>query len=130
MLKDVLYIDNSPLDLFIVDHFQKKYHCFNSLTVTTDALTALADLKLHADDVDALPDIIFLDLYMPTFNGYQFLTQFEKIYPMFKKQIWVHILTSSLSPTDIARCKSFPHVKMYHVKPITMQDLLTAEDLH
>lgn len=129
MLKDVLYIDDSHLDLFIVSHLQNRYKCFKSLTATSDPITALADLKVNSSDVESLPDIILLDLYMPYFDGYQFLRQFERIYPLFKKEIWIHVLSSSVSPKDIEKCKVFPHVKSYHVKPITVNKLLSAESL-
>jgi CheY-like chemotaxis protein len=129
MLKDVIYIDDSPLDLFIFSHFQKKYHCFNSLIATENAIKALADLKINASNYEALPDLIFLDLYMPLFDGYQFLNQFERIYPLFKKEISVHILSSSVSPKDVKKCKTFPHVKDYHVKPIRIDELMCVEVL-
>jgi CheY-like chemotaxis protein len=127
MLKNVLYIDDSQLDLYILVLFQKKYHFFNSCSTTIDPLGALQELRECATDIEHLPDIIFLDLYMPRFSGYQFLDEFEQIYPLFMKSIEVHILSSSMSPKDIRRCMLYPHVRAYHVKPITIEQLLGAK---
>lgn len=126
MLKNVLYIDDSELDLHILTLLQKKYHLFESCSITEDPVGALRELKQFATDKDHLPEIIFLDLYMPRFNGYQFLDEFEQLYPLFSKNIEVHILTSSMSPKDMQRCMLYPHVSAYHVKPITIEQLLSA----
>jgi len=130
MLKDILYIDDSILDLHILKRLHDKYHCFNSCETTEDPITALDQLRIRALNNEGLPDIIFLDLKMPLFDGYQFLDQFENIYPQFHKDIWIHILTSSTSLKDIVRCMQYPHVKYYHVKPIAIETLLHNENLH
>lgn len=130
MLKDILYIDDSTLDLHILKRLQDKYHCFKSCETICDPLTALVQLKTKALNNDKLPDIIFLDLRMPIFDGYQFLDHFESMYTQFNQEIWVHILTSSTSPKDISRCKQYPHVRCYHIKPIAIETLLNNEDLH
>ncbi|NVM66541.1 CheY-like chemotaxis protein [Mucilaginibacter sp. SG538B] len=126
MLKNVLYIDDNQLDLYILTLLQRKYHLFKSCITTADAVGALRELKECATDKDHLPEIIFLDLYMPKFNGYQFLDKFEQIYPLFTKNIEVHILSSSMSPKDMQRCMLYPHVCAYHVKPITIEQLLSV----
>lgn len=130
MLKDVLYIDDSTLDLYILKCLHYRYNCFKSCEITGDPLTALIQLQNKARNNDKLPDIIFLDLDMPFFDGYQFLDHFENMYPQFNQDIWVHILTSSASPEDISRCKQYPHVRQYHLKPIAIETLLNNEDLH
>lgn len=130
MLKDILYIDDSALDLHILKLLHDKYHCFNSCETIGDPVTALDQLMIKAKNNEKLPDIIFLDLNMPLFSGYQFLDQFESIYPQFNKDIWIHILTSSASPKDIVRCMQYPHVRYYHVKPIAIDTLLNNENLH
>ena len=58
---------------------------------------------------------LFLDLFMPVLNGWQFL---DKISDPDRRFIDIYILSSSVSLVDIDRATANPKVKGYISKPI------------
>ena len=73
---------------------------------------------------EELPDIIFLDLNMPTVNGWEFLEKFEQL-SMEKslEKCLIYILTSSLDTADIAKADDNILVKGFIHKPIDLEDM-------
>jgi CheY-like chemotaxis protein len=76
------------------------------------------------ESLNELPDCILLDLNMPTFDGWDFLQQFDKLKSSIKEKVSIYILSSSLDPNDILKAKSFETVDGYINKPINKESLL------
>lgn len=71
--------------------------------------------------------IIFLDLNMPTMNGYEFMDAFEHIART--DNTMVFILTSSRSKNDMDIFKHNPFVSKYITKPISDTNLKSLKGL-
>jgi CheY-like chemotaxis protein len=56
-------------------------------------------------------------------DGWEFLQEFQKIKEKLTKNVEIHIITSSNHPKDISRAQSFPEVKSYLQKPVTLEAL-------
>lgn len=65
------------------------------------------------------PTILFLDINMPTMNGWEFLDYFDKLAPEIKKNIHICILSSSVDSRDKKRAEANPNVFMFLVKPFS-----------
>ena len=83
-----------------------------------DGLEALNLLKENVHQPQNLPDVIFLDINMPTMDGWEFLKAFESVVSEFPKTIHIYMVTSSIDKNDIERSKEFSTVSDYLVKPI------------
>jgi CheY-like chemotaxis protein len=71
--------------------------------------------------IDILPDVIFLDINMPVMNGWNFLESFEKIFYTLPKKIIIYVVSSSVDESDMERSKSFVSVTDYVIKPINKE---------
>lgn len=63
---------------------------------------------------------IFLDLYMPEKNGWDFLSLYE---PKLNESIYM--LTTSEDPRDIEKSKQFSALTDYLIKPLSIQKVKT-----
>ena len=71
--------------------------------------------------IDILPDVIFLDINMPIMNGWNFLEEFDKIFYTLPKKILIYVVSSSVDDSDIEKSKSFVSVADYVIKPINKE---------
>ena len=94
------------------------------IRVFGNGLDAINFLREHCEDVEALPEIILLDLSMPIMDGWQFLDQFTKLAPKMDKKITLYICSSSISPSDVELAKKNNLVSDYIIKPITKEKLI------
>ncbi|MEJ7586395.1 MAG: response regulator [Ferruginibacter sp.] len=71
------------------------------------------------------PTILFLDINMPTWSGWDFLEQFEEIDAYIKDQFKIYMLSSSLDPGDQQRALANKYVRDYIEKPLSEEALLS-----
>jgi len=67
--------------------------------------------------------ILFLDINMPVFNGWEVLEQLENSDVNIKKYITIYMLSSSVDPIDMKRSKNSPLVKGLVEKPLDVPKL-------
>lgn len=83
----------------------------------------LDDFKANATSPDKLPDITFLDIDMPVMDGWAFLDAYSPLTKELSKTGDLYLVSSSLLPTDKERGLSYPVVKDYIPKPISLEVL-------
>lgn len=119
--KTIFLIDDDPITNFIHTKIIQKNFPFD-VTAFTYALDALNELKkLVASDSHLIPDFIFLDINMPRMDGWEFLDEFQMLPPEFVKGCDIAMITSSLDREDIERSKTYPSVREFISKPLTVQ---------
>lgn len=67
--------------------------------------------------------ILFLDINMPVFNGWEVLEQLENSDVNIKKYITIYMLSSSVDPIDMKRSKNSPLVSGLVEKPLDVPKL-------
>lgn len=120
-------IDDDKLTIRLMTMLISKNNFCEEITSFYNPQTALDNIKTNGQDPDNLPDVILLDLNMPTLDGWQFLDEFITL-PL-QKEISIFIVTSSIDPLDIEMAKKYKMVKSYIMKPITAQKLEAATQL-
>jgi CheY-like chemotaxis protein len=65
--------------------------------------------------------VILLDLNMPRFSGWEFLERLQEMSSGIRKNIKVHVLSSSLRPADKENAEKYPFVRSYMSKPLSPQ---------
>ncbi|HTF19169.1 MAG TPA: response regulator [Chryseolinea sp.] len=124
LVERTLLIDDSDIDLFIQRRFLEVYNFSSELQLFKSAEEALIWLKGIA--VTEVPDIIFLDLNMPEFDGFGFLRAFKDLPAPVQARARIVVLTSSNSSKDREQAFSFPNVIQFITKPLKQTDI---EDL-
>ncbi len=76
-VKEVMLIDDEPIDLFINEKLLNAYNFAHKYVAFQDAGQALRELEKRALAKKALPYIIFLDYFMPQIDGFDFFKQDE-----------------------------------------------------
>ena len=116
-------IDNDPMVSFYIKRLTELGALADIITIYDSPRGAVDYLLLHKSSLEHLPDIILLDIYMPEMDGWEFLQEFQKVKDKLTKNVEIHIITSSNHPKDISRAQSFPEVKSYLQKPVTLEAL-------
>ena len=123
-LKTLTLVDDDDIFVFLTTKIIEQTNLVDLIKVFGNGLDAINFLKENKNNVDALPDIILLDLNMPIMNGWQLLEKYNKLNPTIGKKITIYICSSSISPDDITRAKTISEVSDYIIKPITKDKLI------
>lgn len=123
-IKNMTLIDDDDIFVFLTKKAIENTSLVELIRVFGNGLDAINFLIEHCEDLEALPEIILLDLSMPIMDGWQFLDQFTKLAPKIDKKITIYICSSSISPSDVELAKKNNLVSDYIIKPITKDKLI------
>lgn len=121
---NILVIDDEYISAFICEKFIKKLKKESEITTCLNGKNAIDKLiEIKNQDINLLPDYIFLDLRMPILDGWEFLKLYNdlNIDPFGKCKIY--ILTCSLYQNDILRSASYNIISDYIIKPLDLDKL-------
>ena len=71
-----------------------------------------------------IPDFFFFFFNMPIMDGWEFMEEIKRLKPKIKKQITIHIVSSSIAMEDRNKSKTFSDIMSYITKPVSVNDLL------
>jgi CheY-like chemotaxis protein len=114
----LVMIDDNPMEHLIMQKMFDRYKLFYDASHTLNGLIIIDFLQHNLTNTAELPDVIFLDLHMPEFSGWDFLEQFERLYLSFQKPISIYIISSSICPEHRSRAKQYAFVRDFIAKPI------------
>ena len=115
--------DDNKIDLFISHKIIEKVGAFSNIKKFTSAISAICCFKLleitMLGQKKFTPDIIFLDINMPKINGFQFISEFEKLNIKEKEKIKIFILSSSTNTEDVQKAIEQQSCVGFINKPLT-----------
>lgn len=119
----VMLIDDNMIDLYIASRMITKNNFGKKVMIYTNAEEALAFLNENQHDTTVLPQIIFIDIYMPRMSGFEFLAAYNNFPQTLKSYCRAYIISSTIDDFDIVRAKSDSNITTFQVKPITKEFL-------
>ena len=123
-VKTLGIVDDDKIYTFLVKKTIEQTNLVGMIKVFDHGLDAINFLKKNADNPDTLPEIILLDLSMPVLDGWGFLEEYILLSPKLGRNITIYIISSSISPYDIAKAKSISLVTDFIIKPISKEKLI------
>ena len=116
-------IDDDPMSSFYIKRLAELGELAHIITIYNSAQGAIDYLLHHKNSQEHLPDVILLDIYMPEIDGWEFLAELKKIKSLLVKEPEMYIISSSNHPKDLSRADTFPEVRAYFQKPVTLDVL-------
>ncbi len=121
----VLIIDDDEVNNFLCKkvmelcNFSDEVHTCYSVQKAIDYLKGLKEKKS-----DKYPDLIFLDINMPTNTGWYFLEKYEEwAEESTADSLKIYMLSSSEYEEDINRAEAHPLITQYITKPLKKEIL-------
>lgn len=114
-LKNLVLIDDDEIFTYLTKKTIDQSELVETLKIFNNGKYGIDFIKRCVVDKTDLPDVILLDLSMPIMDGWNFLEEFAKVKTV--KKIKIYICSSSISPQDVDRAKTYGID--YIVKPIT-----------
>jgi len=119
MLNSILLVDDNNATNYIHEKNLVKANCAKEIKAFQVGQLALDYLD---DTSNALPDIIFVDINMPTMDAWEFIEEYKLIKRANKDKVKIFLLTTSLIPKDEAKINTLDKV----VSAVIMKPLTTA----
>lgn len=118
----VLIIDDDPIHNMVSSKLIEKAQFAHKTDKVLSGKLALQYLERTIEE-NTLPDLIFLDINMPLMDGWEFLDRFKDMKKNLGKEVYILMLTSSISPDDIERSQHHPMVFDFVTKPLSLEKL-------
>ncbi|MET3877456.1 response regulator [Chitinophaga sp. OAE865] len=121
LINTIFIVDDDPIHQQIAKIMIERQAISSHIRVFSDAQDVLDFLRENAGDVQALPDLILLDLNMPVMDGWEFLEEYAMFQDQLPKQIRIFVLTSSIDEKDKERVNAYSFVTGYLTKPLSKE---------
>ena len=131
-LSSILLIDDDPLTSKLHKRIIEGFNVAHKVEVATNGEEAIQLINhlIQSQNEDKIPQLIFVDLFMPFMDGFQFLDAYKDLSFKNKDSVVVAVLTTSFLSTDKRRVKEYQDVCEYIEKPITREKMMELMETH
>tara|TARA_R110002012_G_scaffold267399_3_gene451156 strand:- start:4191 stop:4616 length:426 start_codon:yes stop_codon:yes gene_type:complete len=120
----VMLVDDNDTDNFLSKKIMEHVNFSENILIKNTGKSALEYLHQNQNDLDKIPDIIFLDINMPIVDGFVFLYEYENFPPQLHEKVKVVVLSSSNNKRDINQFLNNRFVHQFISKPLSEKALM------
>ena len=117
-IKKLYIIDDDEVIAYLTNKIIKQYGFCDHFQIFNSAQTALERITRDIEDQQEFPEVILVDINMPVIDGWMFMDELVKL--AVGKTFSIFVFTSSINPADREKAFSYPLVKGYIQKPLTV----------
>ena len=121
MIEKIAIVDDDNIFQFTTKIKIEKAKLAKEVLFFNDGDEILSYINEH-DAID-LPEIILLDINMPSVDGWDFLDLYKDVADNKKAAIEIYMISSSINPDDVRRAEQSQFVIDYITKPIRDIDI-------
>lgn len=124
-LNTILLVDDSESINFIHSRIIKKAKCAQQCVAVTSGQDALDFLQSKENDQYQKPNLILLDINMPSMDGWEFAKRHSQLPNDQQADVVLFMLTASLNRDDELKVEQLNYVDGVCIKPLTIA-IMTA----
>ena len=117
-INKIMIVDDNEFDCYITSKIINNVDEKIDIMEFNSSLTAIQFLEEFQNSPDKLPDLIFLDIYMPLLDGFGFIDKFNLLSDVLKNHTKICILSTPVDDLYIHKAKLNSSI-LYSSKPIT-----------
>ena len=117
-INKIMIVDDNEFDCYITSKIINNVDEKIDIMEFNSSLTAIQFLEEFQNSPDKLPDLIFLDIYMPLLDGFGFIDKFNLLSDVLKNHTKICILSTTVDDLYIHKAKLNSSI-LYSSKPIT-----------
>lgn len=119
----LMVIDDNQFDCYITAKLITNTNLTNEVLEYNSAELALQYLVENQNDPTMLPEIIFLDIYMPIMDGFDFINMFKLLPETVINHCELCIVSTTVDDYHIYKAKIDESIRLFTSKPISIEFL-------
>lgn len=116
----LLLIEDNLIDQLVTSQLLKKNLGLTDINIANNGREGM--LWLKNSDINFNELIILLDIRMPEMDGFEFLSEYEKLPESLKHKTRIFMLSSTLDSEDIKRAEDNDYVQSLLSKPLPVNE--------
>lgn len=116
-IQNIYIIDDNEIDILIHKKIIKDTDQFHNISTFNNAAKALKHLESIPND-QPFPELVFLDLHMPSINGFDFMVKYQQIDHPKKDQLKIIILSNSMEEHHLKVLNDQKNIMGFYNKPL------------
>jgi CheY-like chemotaxis protein len=120
----IMIVDDTYADRFILRKSLEKIELAEEIIEAESGMQALDKLTAVGLKNEHFPELIFLDIHMPSMDGFQFLDVISQLSHEYSKRCRIIMVCSVDDAAERARAFNYENVVGYYLKPVTADMLL------
>ncbi len=117
-----MIIDDNEFDCYITSALIESINPDIEIMEFNSSKLALEYLMENLQRVDKLPDILFIDIYMPVMDGFEFIQKYNQIPIVLRQKVKLCVTSTTIDDFHVKKMRSDVKV-LFASKPISREFL-------